>query len=194
MRRTIATASSIAMLLAGAALLSRVSAGQPAAVTDSRIEAGLRIAPVPLHLAGKNRGLVGLGSYLINASGGCNDCHTCPSFVPGHNPFMGQQPLINVDAYLAGGVPFGPFTSRNLTPEFDHDSRPAGLTFDEFALVLRTGIDLDNAHPPIKLLQVMPWPYYSKMTDGDLLAMYEYLSAIPPRKAPPAGACTGAGQ
>ena len=194
MRRTIATTFSIAVLLGGAALLTRVSAGETASVPDSRIEQGLRIAPVPLQLAGKNRSLVGLGSYLINASGGCNDCHTCPSFVPGHNPFMGQQPLINVDHYLAGGVPFGPFTSRNLTPEPDKDFRPAGMTFDEFSLVIRTGIDLDNAHPPIKLLQVMPWPYYSKLTDGDLRALYEYLSAIPPRKAPPAGACTGAGQ
>lgn len=194
MRRVIATTFSIALLLGGAALLTRVSSGEPANVPDSRIEQGLRIAPVPLHLAGKNRALVGLGSYLINAAGGCNDCHTCPSFVPGHNPFMGQQPLINVDHYLAGGVPFGPFTSRNLTPEPDNDFRPAGLTYDQFALVLRTGIDLDNAHPPIKLLQVMPWPYYGKLTDGDLRALYEYLSAIPPRKAPPAGACTGAGQ
>jgi hypothetical protein len=193
MRRSFTAAFSIVVLLVGAALLNRVS-GQSAAVADSRIEIGLRIAPVPLHLAGKNRDLIGLGSYLVNAAIACNDCHTCPSFSPGHNPFQGRPPLINADAYLAGGVPFGPFTSRNLTPEPDHDLRPAGLTFDEFALVMHTGIDLDNAHPPIKLLQVMPWPYYGKMTDGDLRAIYEYLSAIPPRKAPPAGTCTGAGQ
>ena len=29
------------------------------------------------------------------------------------------------------------------------------------------------------LLQVMPWPVFSKMTDRDLRAIYEYLSAIP---------------
>ncbi len=31
------------------------------------------------------------------------------------------------------------------------------------------------------LLQVMPWPVYGKMTDRDLIAIYEYLSAIPSR-------------
>jgi len=41
---------------------------------DSRIEQGFEIAPVPLNLEGKNRALVGLGSYLVNF-GGCNDCH-----------------------------------------------------------------------------------------------------------------------
>jgi hypothetical protein len=72
--------------------------------------------------------------------------------------------------------------------------RPAGLRFEQFLLVLRTGIDLKNKHPPIKLLQVMPWPIYGNMTDHDIRAIYEYLSAIPPRKTPPAGTCSGPGQ
>ena len=38
----------------------------------------IQIAPVPLSLAGLNRDLVGLGSYLVNAIGGCQDCHTNP--------------------------------------------------------------------------------------------------------------------
>jgi hypothetical protein len=25
---------------------------------------------------------VGLGSYLVNAAGGCNDCHTNPPYAP----------------------------------------------------------------------------------------------------------------
>jgi hypothetical protein len=29
------------------------------------------------------------------------------------------------------------------------------------------------------LLQIMPWPVYKNMTDHDLRAIYEYLSAIP---------------
>jgi hypothetical protein len=35
--------------------------------------------------------------------------------------------------------------------------------------------------PPFNgdLLQVMRWPFFSNMTDHDLRAMYEYLSAIP---------------
>jgi len=40
--------------------------------SDSRIEQGFDIAPVPLNLEGKNRALVGLGSYIVNAQGDCN--------------------------------------------------------------------------------------------------------------------------
>jgi hypothetical protein len=39
--------------------------------SNSRVRIGFEIAPVPLDLRGKNRALVGLGSYLVNATGGC---------------------------------------------------------------------------------------------------------------------------
>ena len=52
-----------------------------------RIQKGFEIAPVPLNLKGKDHNLVGLGSYIVNAQAACNDCHTCPSYAPGHNPF-----------------------------------------------------------------------------------------------------------
>jgi hypothetical protein len=127
---------------------------------------------------GKNPFLVGLGSYLVNAVGGCNDCHTNPPYAPGGNPFRGEPEKINAEHYLAGGQQFGPFTSRNLTP--DSEGLPAGLTFEQFLRVMRTGVDLKQQHPQISpLLQVMPWPVYGKMTDLDLRAIYEFLSAIP---------------
>ena len=55
-------------------------------------------------------------------------------------------------------------------------------------------MDLDHVHPncapgslpgcmppPFNgdLLQIMPWPAYQEMTDYDIRAIYEYLSAIP---------------
>ena len=52
---------------------------------------------------------------------------------------MGQPGKINSEQYLTGGRAFGPFVSRNLTP--DHTGKPAGLTFDEFRTTLRTGQD-----------------------------------------------------
>src|SRR5690606_38167492 len=55
-----------------------------------RILRGYQISPVPLDLRGKDLELVGLGSYLVNAAGGCNDCHTNPPFAPGGDPFMGE--------------------------------------------------------------------------------------------------------
>lgn len=142
-----------------------------------RIQRGYKVAPVPLDLAGKNYELVGLGSYLVNSVGGCNDCHTQPSYAVGGNPFLGQPKKVNAANYLGGGQHFGPFVSRNLTPE---NGLPAGRTFKQFEQILRKGRDFDN---PGQLLQVMPWPTYQTMTERDIRAIYEYLRAIPP--APP---------
>jgi hypothetical protein len=145
---------------------------------EARVARGFELAPVPLDLEGKNPALVGLGSYLVNTLH-CSDCHTNPPFAPGGNPFMGQPERINTENYLAGGTPFGPFTSRNITPR-PATGLPAGYALDEFIHVMRTGEDLKNRHPQISpLLQVMPWPWYKDLTDRELHAMYEYLRAIP---------------
>jgi hypothetical protein len=137
----------------------------------SRVAVGYRINPVELRLRGKNRLLVGLGSYLVNATGGCNDCHTHPPFAPGGDPFKDETEIINTAQFLSGGRQFGPITAANITP--DEHGRPAGLTFEEFEHLMRTGKD-DG-----EILQVMPWNVYGKMTHLDLRAIYEYLSAIP---------------
>jgi hypothetical protein len=162
----------------------------------SKIRRGFEIAPVPLNLAGKNRSLVGLGSYIVNAQADCDGCHSAgpaTQFLPGGNPyFIGQTEAINPATYLGGGRDFavaGPngtfhVFSRNLTP--DHTGRPiGGDTFEEFVHTIRTGIDPDHLHPQLpapfdgNLLQVMPWPAHRNMVDHDLRAIYEYLSAIP---------------
>lgn len=95
--------------------------------------------------------------------------------------------------------------TRNLTP--DKTGRPeGGHTLAEFIQIMRRGTDFDHIHPicsaaqideinaggtPVciptspgntpdgDLLQVMPWPTFSHMSDRDLEAIYEYLSAIP---------------
>ncbi|MBV9273590.1 MAG: hypothetical protein JO333_06830, partial [Verrucomicrobia bacterium] len=54
---------------------------------EREVEIGFRISPVKLNLKDKDPERVGLGSYIVNAQGGCNDCHTCPSYAPKHNPF-----------------------------------------------------------------------------------------------------------
>jgi len=112
-----------------------------------RIVRGYLIRPVPLDLRGKDPVLVGLGSYNINAKGGCNDCHTAPPYAPGGDPFAGEPKRINAARYLAAGVPFGPPgdpntpVSRNLTPRAS-TGLPAGLTWDQFRRTTRTGADL----------------------------------------------------
>jgi hypothetical protein len=140
----------------------------------TRVEIGRRIAPVPLNLRGKDPIQVYLGSYIVNAQGGCNDCHTNLPYAPGGNPFKGEAEKINTAHYLAGGVPFGPFVSANITP--DEHGKPAGLTLAEFIKVLRTGRDHENHN---RILQVMPWPVYGKMSTNDLKNIYEFLRAIP---------------
>lgn len=72
--------------------------------TESKIQIGLAIAPVPLNLVGKNRARVGLGSYLVNAAGDCNGCHHAPlsnssPYAPGHDPFAGQPKQVEQAGY-----------------------------------------------------------------------------------------------
>ena len=153
---------------------------------EARIMIGFDYAKaqgIRLNLAGKNRALVGLGSYLVNAVGGCNDCHTAPSYTSDPYAGVGAKKQINVPCYLAGGAPFGPPpfglppkspVSRDITPW--ENGLPAGLTLKQFLHVIRTGEDPDN---PGQVLRVMPWPVYQTMTERDLRAVYEYLTAIP---------------
>jgi hypothetical protein len=190
---------------ASIAILSMVAGGAALAgeEEESKVEIGLSIAPVRLDLESKDRRLVGLGSFLVNAVAGCTDCHTAADptkwYLPGGNPFFGQPGKLNPDVYLGGGRDFGPLipgsahiVSRNVTP--DKTGRPGGRTFGEFRQIMRTGVDLDKLHPACtgapdstcvpapfdgSLLQIMPWPAYQNMTDDELRAIYEYLSAIP---------------
>jgi hypothetical protein len=181
MKQIVKTTVLVAGFILAMTLMSGVQGEQQGKDID-RVARGYAIAPVPLNLEGKDPVLVGLGSYLVNAGGGCNDCHTNPSYAEGGDPFFGQPKRVNAANYLAGGVQFGPFVSRNITPD-PESGKPAGHTFDEFLLILRTGIDLDQAHPQFgPLLQVMPWPVYGDLSDHDIRAIYEYLTAIPHAK------------
>src|SRR5438552_4713902 len=133
------------------------------------IETGLTVAAtsgIHLNMVGKDRDMVGLGSYMVNVGADCNGCHTAapstaytppgnPSLrMPPNGPFLGIT-KINSATYLGGGSDFGAFPSpggtvhiisRNLTPggsglpEGDH-------TLSQFMQILRTGADLDQAHP-----------------------------------------------
>lgn len=175
---------------------------------DSRIQIGLAAAPVHLNLQGKNIARVGLGSYLVNVAGDCNGCHSAgpaTEFAAGGNPYLNQPTVVNQTTYLGGGRDFGflgppanagsaHIISRNLTP--DASGLPeGGNTFDQFLTIIRTGVDPDHRHPTCapgtinsscipapfdgNLLQVMPWPTLRDLSDNDLRAIYEYLSAVP---------------
>ncbi len=94
---------------------------------------------------------------------------------------------INPTNYLAGGTPVGPgLVSADITP--DATGKPAGLDFDDYLELIRTGHDPDN---PSEILQVMPWPIFRNVNDRDILAIYTHLTAI--RHASP-GMCGGPGE
>jgi hypothetical protein len=164
----------VAALVASAGLFGAVTL---TAQGSSKIAQGADIAPVPLDMKGLNPALVREGSYIVNAQGGCNDCHTVPSYAAGGNPFLGQPEVINAPCYLAGGAAFGPFISRNLTRE------PQFRTHEQFNHLMRNGTDhrpaMNDVPPNTPILQVMPWPVYGKMSDRELAAIYEFLKAIP---------------
>jgi mono/diheme cytochrome c family protein len=180
--------SSVTALLLALGLVGMLASqgfGQGPGGDEAKSQIGLAIAPVPLDLHGKNRGLVGLGSYIVNAQADCAGCHSAfPTFAPGGDPFAGEPTKYNPETYLVGNPDiFAPFVaSRNLTP--NSSGRPAGLTLSQFLETIRTGKDLKNREPHLPseendLLQIMPWPAFAQMTDRDLKAIYEYLSAIP---------------
>jgi hypothetical protein len=215
-------AALVAIALAGMLSNSQYGLAQsPNEDEQGLVQIGFRIAPVPLNLNGKDHTLVGLGSFLVNAVGRCDECHTNaqpPNFnyVAGGNPYFGQHPAkIDPTGYLAGGADMGTaislpsgqyagpkIVSRNLTP--DKTGRPAGgETLAQFMTIMRTGKDYDHQHPTCtstepptpancipapadgEVLQVMPWPRFQYMTDRQLQAIYEYLSAIPCIEGPP---------
>jgi len=180
---------------------------------ESKIKRGFEIAPVHLNFEGRNWALVGLGSYIVNAVGDCNGCHSAgptTEFAPGGNPYFRMPPFTgqkktNTATYLGGGRDFGPvgsvahLYSRNLTP--DKTGLPeGGRTYEQFVEIMRHGTDFDHIHPnctapgvpancfapPFNgdLLQVMRWPSFQDMTDRDLRAIYEYLKAVPCNPGP----------
>lgn len=177
--------------------------------SNSKVQIGFAIAPVLLNMDGKDPDLVGLGSYIVNSydCNGCHSMGPATEFTGPGNPYLLPPPggpfsgkkQVNPATYLGGGRDFGPFPglqhlySRNLTPDKSGRAE-GGHTFQEFRTIMRTGKDYDHLHPTCigapngacvpapfngHVLQVMPWPAFQSITDHELRAIYEYLSAIP---------------
>jgi len=182
-----------AVALVGAIVLAGISIRSPRVHADEgnheewKIQQGLAIAPVPLDLKGKDRSLVGLGSYIVNAHADCNGCHTLNpgvEFTPPGNPYLLSPPngpftgkvVVDPTTYLAGGRDFGPFPdasgiahlySRNLTP--DYTGLPAGgHTYSDFVQIMRHGRDFDLTHPRCTAAN-SPFNCLGPPFDGNLL-------------------------
>jgi len=81
---------------------------------------------------------------------------------------------------LAGGVvlqtPFGKMVTPNITP--DKDTGIGNYTAEDFRKAMKTGM----APGGKRLYPAMPYPYYAKMTDGDVDALFAYLRTVKPVK------------
>jgi hypothetical protein len=84
-----------AIVLLGFAALSVTSSRMHAdsGETDSRVQIGFNISPVKLNLNGLDPGLVGKGSYIVNAQGDCAGCHRTTA---------SSDPSIGGDTWAAG--------------------------------------------------------------------------------------------
>ena len=160
-------AAFVVILVVGMLVTPPLGQAQSDSFDPARVAQGLAIAPVPLKYPPQYKDLVGFGSWLVNAVGDCNGCHTSGTngtpypYAVGFNPYFGQQPTkVDPTVYLSGGQDFGQVAvdanfnpigphiiSRNLTPNYT-GLPEGGNTFDQFLQIIRHGLDLDHLHPP----------------------------------------------
>ncbi|QFI76196.1 c-type cytochrome [Bradyrhizobium betae] len=112
--------------------------------------------------------LIAYGKSLVEA-GDCAGCHTADPA----RPFAGGKRI---------DTPFGAIYAPNLTP--DRETGIGAWPDADFTRALRTGIapDGSNYYP------AFPYPYFTKMTKDDTLAIRAYLGTLPPvvgRNKPP---------
>ncbi|MGE0546288.1 MAG: c-type cytochrome [Kofleriaceae bacterium] len=102
------------------------------------------------------------GAYVVEVAG-CKVCHTpvTEGVGNGPRPFAG-----GVEGLLpAGGI----WRTPNITP--DRETGIGQWTDEQIIRAIRMGIHADGT----KLLPLMPYPYYHRMTDSDALAVVAFL-------------------
>jgi hypothetical protein len=107
------------------------------------------------------------GKYLTKVAR-CRFCHTL------RNP---RNRLPDIAHEFSGGVEFqgreGFFYSTNLT---SHETGLGNISRDKFIQLFRRESGKATGE-----IDIMPWTYFSGMTDADLGAIYEYLLSLPPK-------------
>ena len=197
MRRNL-TSAAVAALVA----LLAVGCGKPEAPASpeagpaavAAAEPGTAAAPAS---APASADLVAGGRYLVTIMG-CNDCHTpykmgktgpepdMTRMLSGHPEGMKLPPppklegpwgMVGSHTNTAWAGPWGISYSMNLTP--DQNTGIGIWTEDMFIRAMRTGKHMGTSRT---ILPPMPWPWYSKMRDEELKAVFAYLKSVPPIK------------
>ena len=114
--------------------------------------------------AGSAQSLVARGKYLTTA-GDCISCHSAK----GGQPLAGGRPL---------KLPFGTIYPPNITP--DRETGIGNWTDDQFYHALHDGIGPNGQY----LYPALPYPWYTKVTRDDVLAIKAYLFSVAPVHAP----------
>ena len=109
----------------------------------------------------QNFGQIERGRYLAIA-GDCASCHTVPG---SGQPFAGGRSI---------ETPFGVVVGANITP--DPETGIGAWSDEAFVRALREGKRNDGQ----LLYPAMPYPYYTKVTEGDALAIRAYLNTVEP--------------
>ncbi len=104
------------------------------------------------------------GLYLVRA-GDCAACHTAD----GGKPFAGGR---------AVPTPFGILYSTNITP--DKDTGIGNWTASDLYRAMHTGISRNGTH----LYPAFPYPWYTRVTAADVLAIKAYLDTLEPVRQP----------
>jgi mono/diheme cytochrome c family protein len=108
--------------------------------------------------------LVAKGEAL--AGGGyCAECHTAK----GGQRFAGGYPMV---------TPFGVLYSTNITP--DPETGIGTWSEAAFARAMREGVARDGSH----LFPGFPYDHFTKLSDGDVTALYAYFMTRPSVRAP----------
>lgn len=100
------------------------------------------------------------GQYLAE-TGDCAACHTAP----GGAPFAGGTVI---------HTPFGNLVGSNLTP--DKETGIGSWTDAQFVKAVKDGVGHDGE----RLYPGMPYVYFNKVSDADILKIRAYLATLPP--------------
>lgn len=192
--RALAFASAAALLVALAACrreeapATAQTEAAPAGGTPSAQSASSAPAAAPADL-------VGGGRYLVTIMA-CNDCHTpykmgkngpepdMSRMLSGHPEGLKMPPppklempwgMVGAATNTAWAGPWGVSYTANLTP--DQNTGIGIWTEDMFIRAMRAGKHMGTSRT---ILPPMPWPWYGKMRDEELKAIFAYLKSIPP--------------
>ncbi len=144
----------LARRIAGAAIASLILASSVVSAARAQEKVGTSLDP-------QNFGQIERGRYLAIA-GDCASCHTAPGSA---QPYAGGRPI---------ETPFGVVVGANITP--DADTGIGAWSDETFVRALREG----KGHDGQLLYPAMPYPYYTKLTESDALAIRAYLNTVKP--------------